>query len=281
MVFGQTSFPEVTTPEHFIRQCGHIASGGDTRSDTYLGYSVPQSVNGDGTADISMGAPWARKLTSYNGSVYTIFGGHPRQKAPMIWQQNMILLSKHLILPIRMQQDGWAQVFLISDFNNSGSMDYILGAAQGQPVLAGVGIFGRLHKKLFRFLQLSAASSVTQTTANSGGNISSDGGATVTAKGVCWSTAQNPTISDNKTSDGTRRISFTSSITGLSPNTTYYVHVLMLQTAQAWLTGIRFHSQHWHIPASPSASAAAGFGNVNVGSSNNCHSPSATAEIPH
>ena len=64
---------------------------------------------------------------------------------------------------------------------------------------------------------------VTQTTANSGGSITSDGGATVTERGVCWSTNQSPTVVDNKTTDGNGAGSFTSAITGLTTNTTYYV----------------------------------------------------------
>ena len=69
----------------------------------------------------------------------------------------------------------------------------------------------------------TAATSITTTSATTGGNISSDGGAAVTAKGVCWSTSQNPTTSNSKTLDGTGTGSFTSSISGLAPNTTYYV----------------------------------------------------------
>lgn len=64
---------------------------------------------------------------------------------------------------------------------------------------------------------------ITKTTAKSGGNITSDGGATITARGVCWSTEQNPTLSDSKTSDGTGTGSFVSNISGLSSNTTYYI----------------------------------------------------------
>src|SRR5574344_993327 len=64
---------------------------------------------------------------------------------------------------------------------------------------------------------------VTQTTATSGGVITSDGGFTVTERGVCWSTSQSPTFADNKTTDGTGAGSFTSAITGLTANTTYYV----------------------------------------------------------
>ena len=64
---------------------------------------------------------------------------------------------------------------------------------------------------------------ITQTTAVSGGNVTDDGGAAVTARGVCWSTSQNPTISDNHTSDGNGTGSFTSNLTNLTANTTYYV----------------------------------------------------------
>ena len=69
----------------------------------------------------------------------------------------------------------------------------------------------------------TAPSSIDSNSASGGGNVTSDGGADVTARGVCWSTSANPTISDSKTTDGSGTGSFTSSITGLSPGTTYYV----------------------------------------------------------
>ena len=69
----------------------------------------------------------------------------------------------------------------------------------------------------------TAASSITQTTAMSGGNISSDGGFPLIAEGVCWNTATSPTINNNKTSEGTDIGSFISLIQGLSGGTTYYV----------------------------------------------------------
>lgn len=69
----------------------------------------------------------------------------------------------------------------------------------------------------------SSVSNVTTNSAICGGNVTSDGGATVTARGVCWSTSPNPTTSNNHTTDGTGTGSFTSSITGLAESTTYYV----------------------------------------------------------
>ena len=69
----------------------------------------------------------------------------------------------------------------------------------------------------------TAASSVTTTTASSGGNATGDGGAAVTARGVCWNTTGSPTISDTKTSDGAGTGAFTCALTGLWANTIYYV----------------------------------------------------------
>jgi gliding motility-associated-like protein len=69
----------------------------------------------------------------------------------------------------------------------------------------------------------TTASAITFTTATSGGNITFDGGAPVTARGVCWSTSPSPTISNSLTSNGTGVGSFTSNLAGLSPGTTYYV----------------------------------------------------------
>jgi uncharacterized protein (TIGR02145 family) len=68
-----------------------------------------------------------------------------------------------------------------------------------------------------------SATDITQNSATSGGNVTDDGGFTVTAKGVCWSTSQNPTINDNHTVDGSGIGTFVSYLTGLSENTTYYV----------------------------------------------------------
>jgi hypothetical protein len=67
-------------------------------------------------------------------------------------------------------------------------------------------------------------SSVTATTALCGGDVTSDGGATVTARGICWSTAPNPTVHlPTRTTDGSGTGTFSSSMTGLAPNTTYHV----------------------------------------------------------
>jgi hypothetical protein len=72
-------------------------------------------------------------------------------------------------------------------------------------------------------LTTTAASSITKYAANTGGTIISNGGSTISASGICWSTTATPTISDSKTTDGTSSGTFTSSLTSLTAGTIYYV----------------------------------------------------------
>ena len=90
-------------------------------------------------------------------------------------------------------------------------------------LLAGVATLNSCKKEEIPVVTTTAVSGVTTTTAVSGGNVTDDGGADVTARGVCWGTAANPTVSGSKTSDGTGTGSFSSNLTGLTPGTKYYV----------------------------------------------------------
>lgn len=81
-------------------------------------------------------------------------------------------------------------------------------------------------------LTTSAASTITTGSLVTGGNITSDGGGSITARGVCWSTTTGPTISlSTKTSDGTGTGIFTSNITGLNTNTLYYIKAYATNSA--------------------------------------------------
>jgi hypothetical protein len=59
-----------------------------------------------------------------------------------------------------------------------------------------------------------------------GGLITNDGNAPIIAKGICWSTSPSPTLSNNITRDsitGSTPGLFSSRITGITSNTTYYI----------------------------------------------------------
>ena len=88
---------------------------------------------------------------------------------------------------------------------------------------------------------------ITNTTATGGGSVTNDGGSSITAKGICWSTSSNPTTADSKTTDGTGTTTFTSFITGLSANVTYYVRAYAINS-----TGTGYGNQQTFTASSTS-----------------------------
>ncbi|WP_333696710.1 hypothetical protein [Flavobacterium sp.] len=72
-------------------------------------------------------------------------------------------------------------------------------------------------------IQTNSITSITQTTATGGGNVTNNGGANVTSRGVCWSTTPNPTLSNSFIISGNGGGVFSSNLTGLNPGTTYFV----------------------------------------------------------
>jgi hypothetical protein len=76
-----------------------------------------------------------------------------------------------------------------------------------------------------------AVTGITGSSATSGGNVTSDGGETVTARGVCWSTSANPTTADSKTVDGSGTGSFISTMTGIMPGKAYHVRAYATNSA--------------------------------------------------
>jgi uncharacterized protein (TIGR02145 family) len=72
---------------------------------------------------------------------------------------------------------------------------------------------------------------ITNSTAISGGNITNNGGTAVTQRGIVWSTSPSPTTANNSTNDGSGTGNFTSNLTGLTANTTYYVRAYAINSA--------------------------------------------------
>ena len=75
----------------------------------------------------------------------------------------------------------------------------------------------------FPGITTAALSAVGSTTATCGGTVTTEGGFSVTAKGVCWGSSTSPTITDSKTTNGTGTGAFVSTIAGLTTGTKYYV----------------------------------------------------------
>jgi uncharacterized protein (TIGR02145 family) len=84
----------------------------------------------------------------------------------------------------------------------------------------------------FSTINTTAVSFVTTNSAVSGGNITSDGGFAVTARGICWDTSSNPTTAlITRTSNGTGIGSFVSNLTNLVPGKLYYVRAYATNAA--------------------------------------------------
>ncbi len=80
-------------------------------------------------------------------------------------------------------------------------------------------------------LTTAVATYISSTTAISGGTITSDGGAQVTERGVCWSVNPDPTIADFKLANSLNAATFSSTLTNLATNTTYYVRAYAVNEA--------------------------------------------------
>lgn len=92
-------------------------------------------------------------------------------------------------------------------------------------------------------LTTSAVTNLTSTTAESGGNITSDGGTAVTERGIVYSTSSNPTVANTKIISGTAGTgSFSVSISGLSPATLYYMRAYAINGGTTYGENIRFNT---------------------------------------
>lgn len=98
-----------------------------------------------------------------------------------------------------------------SSWISGGSRDYMF-EEWGEPLVAPT-------------VTTQAVSDILHFTATGNGNITDLGGGSVTQHGVCWNTSGTPTTADDKTEEGVAGATgaFTSSMTGLSGNTLYYV----------------------------------------------------------
>lgn len=72
-------------------------------------------------------------------------------------------------------------------------------------------------------IRTTDVTNITHNSATTGGDITNDGGTSVNARGVCYSTMHSPTIADEHTNNGSGGGSFTSNLSNLSSGTTYYV----------------------------------------------------------
>lgn len=123
-------------------------------------------------------------------------------------------------------------------------------------------------KAILPTVTTAAVTDVSFTTALSGGEVTSDGGAAVSSRGVCYSTDPNPTILNGKTIDGDGLGAFVSNLSGLTHNTTYYLRAYAVNGIGAsYGAEVQFTTQEivittrtWYIPGDYVAASYPGAG---------------------
>lgn len=169
--------------------------------------------------------------SAISGGIITSDGGGQITTRGLVWST----LPNPTIVLTTKSADGTGSGSFTSDLSNlNPSTTYYVrayatnsfGTAYGNEVS-----FSTLAVQL-PTLTTSSVTSITNSGGTTGVTIINDGGATITSKGVVWSTTSNPTITlSTKTTDGTGTGSFTSTITGLSPNTLYYARAYATNSA--------------------------------------------------
>ena len=170
------------------------------------------------TSDVSYITP----NSAICGGIVTSAGNGSVSARGVCWStgQNPTISDSHT-------SDGFGLGSFISNMNNlSSSTTYYVrayatneaGTAYGNQVT-----FTTNQEIILPTVTTNNAINITTNSATTGGNVTSSGNGTVSARGVCWGTSQNPTISNSHTSDGTGTGSFTSDLINLNSNTTYYV----------------------------------------------------------
>jgi pectin methylesterase-like acyl-CoA thioesterase len=86
------------------------------------------------------------------------------------------------------------------------------------------------------------SNTISTTSAVTGGNVTNDGGAAVSIRGVCWNTSGSPTIMDSKTTDGSGTGVFSSALTSLSAGIKYYVRSYATNSAGTSYGGVESFS---------------------------------------
>jgi hypothetical protein len=87
-------------------------------------------------------------------------------------------------------------------------------------------------------------------TANCGGDVTADGGLAVIAKGVCYAIGTTPTINNSLTIDGSGAGAYSSLLTQLLPNTTYFVRAYATNDAGTGY-GLIYSFTTFNVPTYP------------------------------
>ena len=185
----------------------------------YRNFSI-QTLNGSFPILITLPINNISEFSATAGGNITADGGSPISQRGVCWSTN----QNPTIADNSTTNGSGVGVFSSSLTNLTPNTTYYVRAyaSNGNGIAYGNQVNFTTTTSL-PTLVTSNTSNIGFNSATSGGNITADGGSPITQRGVCWSTNQNPTIADNSTTNGSGVGVFSSSLTNLTPNTTYYV----------------------------------------------------------
>lgn len=142
-----------------------------------------------------------------------------------MWTTNWVYLNNGTALPfagateVAITSDADRNMRVaVADFNGDGLLDVATNV---------LGTNDKIYLRTFPYslptLTTTPAANIAPAAADLGGNVTDVGGGTVSARGLCWSTTTGPTLGDTSVALGTGPGSFSHTLTGLAPATTYYV----------------------------------------------------------
>ena len=220
---AQMTFGIVPATTYYVRAYATNANGtsyGEEFTFTSASPNVP-SISTAGISSITINQAYSGgNSISENGSSLTDKG--------VCWSTSP---NPDISLPTKTSEGGnyWSFSSLISGLS-PGTIYYVRAYATNA-VGTGYGNQVTFITPGIPAVETTPITSFTQTTAIAGGNVTDMGGSNVSNKGVCYSLSPAPTINDYVVSSGTGGGAFTSSLSGLSSGTTYYVRAFVTTAA--------------------------------------------------
>lgn len=158
-------------------------------------------------------------VSAVSGGKITEDGGSPVQDRGVCYSRN----TNPVIADSLVSCGSGSGDFVASLVGLTASTTYYIRAYATTKAGTAYGNETSLTTLNYAALTTSAASSVTLTTALCGGSVSDGGGATVSERGICYGDSRNPTTSSAKIAAGSGLGDFSVTLSGLTPNSTYYV----------------------------------------------------------
>ena len=210
---GQTTWAEATAWIDYLN------------ASQYLGHNtwrLPSGLNQDGSGPSGVHGNGSPSGDGYDGS--------DSEMGRLYYLEGITLESQAPFTNISVIHPYWTS----TEYPPDPSRVAIFGFSNGvQHIDTGKGYDNAYALPVCKIVTTATVSSITVNSVTSGGVVSSNGSHTATVRGVCWSTSAYPTTSNSKTTNGSGIGSFTSSITGLSPSTTYHVRAYATYSAGA------------------------------------------------